>query len=411
MQRLTRIKQLAHTYLVYPGATHTRFEHSLGTLFIADRMCRRFSIDGLKREVIRAASLLHDVGHGPYSHTFENPLSTWNKDKVNQEAITKLFLEHDEELIVPLNGAFTSPKYPYGRVQVDDIYAEVLDVFTEEPENVLARSIVSGTIDADKFDYLLRDSFYTGTTYGIFDRERVLSTLRVVKDPTGEYPALLMKGTQALESFRLARYLLYSQVYQHKTRVIADAMFVRAVEMAKNLFHPRKLQVSKGSKFVEEYKKLDDASVVHTILGGGERKPKSLIQRIRNRKLLKLAVQFKVTDMNQGAFMGLFRNSLRKTKEIEEALARKCNIGEELVFAIQQSDESALKMYHDFGRVAESGDVPLLYLDENGRPQPYEDVSPISVKKEATQLLSIYCPSQCTDEVEDSAKKLLGTGT
>src|SRR5205823_573180 len=143
------------------------------------------------------------------------PLSFWNKRGVKQEEITRLFLEHDEELITPLRGQFRSTKTPRKDLSLPDIYSDVLDIFSSKPSDVLAKSIVSGTIDADKFDYLIRDSFYTGTTYGIFDRERILSVMRIAHEGTLEYPAILKKGVEALESFRLARYLMYTQVYQH----------------------------------------------------------------------------------------------------------------------------------------------------------------------------------------------------
>jgi HD superfamily phosphohydrolase len=412
MQRLTRIKQLSHSYLVYPSATNNRFQHSLGTLFIADRMCGRLNIQGKRREVIRAAALLHDVGHGPFSHTFEGPLSLWNKRKVSQEEVTRLFLEHDPELIQPLSGTFSSPKT--GKtVSLEGIYADVLDVFAgPKAKDVLARGVVSGMIDADKFDYLIRDSYYTGTTYGIFDLERIMSTLTIAREDDGvEYPAIQKKGFEASESFRLARYLLYTQVYQHKTRLIADAMFTRAVELSdNNQVKKDDLILSKGKEFVEAYKLLDDASVVHSILAGPDGPAKSLVLGIRNRKLLKQAAVFEWPQLKQAIIRDFYLEEGRKTSNLESSIASSCGLEKWEVFVQYEDESSALKMYNPFGQVAESGDIPLLVIDERGVPRRYEDFTSLFAAKEAKKMLHVFCPARTRTEVATVAQKKLSKG-
>lgn len=407
MQRLTRIKQLSHTYLVYPGATHTRFEHSLGTMFTADRMCRRFGIEKQRRETIRCAALLHDVGHGPFSHLFEIPLAKWSGEDVSQEEITKLFLLHDQDLIIPLKGDFYSAKESK-HLNLDDIYDGVLDIFNGTlAKDVLARSIVSGTIDADKIDYLIRDSFYTGTTYGIFDVERILATLRVVRESEStEYPVILKKGVESLESFRLARFLLYKQVYQHKTRLIADSMFVRAVEMSDDdQLDKSDLIPSKGKAFVEAYKKLDDGFVIQSILRGSDGPSKSLMTRIRDRKLLKQALELDFSRMKQGIITQIYSHEEdleSLLKEFESTISLACQTDPTYVFVHLEKEDSAIKMYTGFGETAESGDIPLLYLNENKEVRPYEDISPLTLKRGPEENLRIYCPRV----VEEKAKEI-----
>jgi hypothetical protein len=240
----------------------------------------------------------------------------------------------------------------------------------------------------------------------VFDREYDCWDVRTDKDrywvltsPANLYPQKFFPTVDFALSF-----------HQHKTRLIADAMFVRAVEISKDLFRPRLLRISDGSKFVEKYKMLDDYSSVHVILNRGDRVSKSLIERIRNRKLLKLAAQFKLADLNRSSFMGFYRRPEKQIEQIEEELAKKCRVKPEFIFAIYETEDSALKMYSEFGHTAESGDIPLLYLDENGKSQPYEDVSPISVRREPNQILSLYCPADKTEDVASSAKQLLGKG-
>jgi hypothetical protein len=375
-------------------------------------MCSRFGISGPRREVVRAAALLHDVGHGPFSHTFEAPLSVWNKRRISQEEITKLFLEHDPELITPLTGVFKSTKTG-APLNLDNIYNDVLDVFAgPKAKDVLARSVVSGTIDADKFDYLIRDSYYTGTTYGIFDRERILSTLTVAKEDDGvEYPAISKKGFEASESFRLARYLLYTQVYQHKTRLIADSMFTRAVELSDDTqIRKEDLLLSRGKDFVEAYKLLDDASAVHAIMAGPDGPSKSLVLAVRNRKLLKQASVFEWPQLKQAIIRDFYLEEGRKTANLESSIASRCNVDKWQVFVHYEDESSALKMYNPFGQVAESGDIPLLVIDDHGVPRRYEDFSSLIAAREAKKMLHVFCPADVRTSVSALAQKLLTKG-
>ena len=317
-------------------------------------MCRRFGLDKERRETVRCAALLHDVGHGPFSHLFEIPLAKWNKKEISQEEITKIFLQHDNELIVPLKGDFYSVKES-NHLNLANIYDLVLDIFNgTRAKDVLARSIVSGTIDADKIDYLIRDSFYTGTTYGIFDVERILATLRIIKESeTTQYPVILKKGVESLESFRLARFLLYKQVYQHKTRLIADSMFVRAVELSDgDQIDKTNLVPSKGKDFVEAYKKLDDGVVLQSILQGNDGPSKSLITMLRDRKLLKQALELEFPRIKQEILAQIYSredNLDTLLSEFESRISTSCEIDPTYLFVHLEKEDSAIKMYTGFG--------------------------------------------------------------
>ena len=185
VQRLRRIKQLGFDHYVYPGAVHDRFSHSLGVLSVASRMVESLEskgIKGLPKKHIRLAALTHDVGHTPMSHTLEMFLiRAYN---VRHEAYTEAVLE--------------------GRGR------EFIDILREEG---LSHNIISSELDADRMDYLLRDSYYCGVKYGQFDIERVIQGLVAI----GEDLGVLNKARYALQSFVLARFQMYLQVYMHKT--------------------------------------------------------------------------------------------------------------------------------------------------------------------------------------------------
>ena len=153
MQRLRRIKQLACADLIYPSAVHTRFEHSIGTLYVADKMAERIGLDDHQREVIRLASLLHDVGHGPFSHVFDAILSIANQKGVGHEEITVDLIKKVPEVVDILG----------------DSYEDVLMLFEDPEIESVLKEILSSEIDADKLDYLQRDSYHAGVTYGFFE--------------------------------------------------------------------------------------------------------------------------------------------------------------------------------------------------------------------------------------------------
>ncbi|MGC8870771.1 MAG: HD domain-containing protein [Brevinematia bacterium] len=158
--RLTRIKQLAHTYLVYPSAVHTRFEHSIGTYHIAGLMAHKLDFKKEEVENIQLAALLHDIGHGPYSHPFEDVMRYITGDEnFSHKRVGEIVIENESSL---------------KKVLSNERRKRVLEIYNEQS---LASDIISGSLDADKLDYLRRDAYHTGVSYGIFDYERIIRTL------------------------------------------------------------------------------------------------------------------------------------------------------------------------------------------------------------------------------------------
>jgi HD superfamily phosphohydrolase len=209
-QRLRRIKQLGFAYLVFPTAVHTRFEHSLGTMHVASRMGEHLGL-GDELPLLRAAALLHDIGHGPFSHSSELIVEAYLDAK--HEAITAEKVRSDE-VAGPLEAASLD-------------VGEVVALATGQAKGVLG-ALVSSELDADILDYMLRDSYYTGVAFGTVDLERIVSSLEV----WGDRLVLSGKGQYNAESLLVARYLMWPVVYLHHTECVADAMLVRAMVRA-----------------------------------------------------------------------------------------------------------------------------------------------------------------------------------
>ena len=359
-RRLHRIKQLSHAYLVYPSALHTRFEHSIGVAHIAGRMCDELKID-TEKEIIRQAALLHDIGHGPFSHLFENVLKKINPGIGSiHEEITKLMIQDDSEICGILGP---------DREEV----VKILDSKTREKKlkhSTLHSDIVSGNLDADKMDYLRRDSYFLGVHYGMFDLERIIHTLRPTPDT---YPALGIdsKGKDVIESYRLARHLMHTQVYEHHTRIAADQMFLQALDIAihdEGIIDPDTLKLT-SSEFLGYYKKMDDASIYELIAKNPvAKKSKDMLNKIRHRRLLKRACQFTGADIDPGTRKYLFQAEQSDLDDIAKKVADALKIpSHEIIF---YRSKISLKLYNK--------DDILLVM--GNKTHGLGQVSPISAK-------------------------------
>jgi hypothetical protein len=217
MQRLRRIRQLGLASLSFQGAEHSRFTHSLGVMWIATRilgqLAKEWPISQMQATAVRCAALLHDVGHGPFSHIFEVFLGmsheTWTR---------RIILSAGSEVHRVLR-AF-SPDLP----------RKVAGIIEGQGTPPFLSQIISSQLDADRFDYLLRDSAMTGVKYGVFDFERLLKVLRL--DPRGKRIVVSQNGIHPVEKYLQARYHMYSQVYQHKTVRAAETMLALTLRRA-----------------------------------------------------------------------------------------------------------------------------------------------------------------------------------
>ena len=244
-QRLRHIHQLAMTYLVYPGATHRRFEHSLGVMELASRIfdvithpanmndeirdiLPEISTDDKRvywRRIVRMAALCHDIGHLPFSHAAEKELlpDGWDHERLTRALISSAEMKKIWKSGQPRLDHELIEKLAVGPRNASDL------TFTDG-ETVLAEIIVGDAFGADRMDYLLRDSHHAGVAYGRFDHHRLIDTLRILpkaeedRETRSRHPALGMEegGVQSAEALVIARYFMYSQVYFHRVRRICD---------------------------------------------------------------------------------------------------------------------------------------------------------------------------------------------
>jgi HD superfamily phosphohydrolase len=243
-QRLRRVRQLAWTDQVYPGAMHTRFEHSLGVMHVATAMFEgivnssrdvlerelTFDAAGLERDriLVRLTALLHDVGHSPFSHAGEElfpPISAEDGQRYEHESYSAAIIREKLRDAIeqhPLNGNY--------KIGADEI-ANLLEGSSESERSMVWRDIITGQMDADRADYLLRDSLHAGVQYGRFDWRRLIGCLVLVRSDEGLGYRLGVTegGLHAAESLVLARYFMFTQVYFHKTRVAYDHHLQKAL--------------------------------------------------------------------------------------------------------------------------------------------------------------------------------------
>ena len=327
-QRLRYVRQLGWAYLVYPGATHARFEHALGAYHLAGLTLRLLDergdlrgVDPTEGAIVRAAALLHDVGHYPFSHALE-----------------EIGAPHHEEVARPL--------ITTGQV------AEVLRTLAPDaPERVFAlirgksnsplQGLVSGSLDLDKIEYLKRDALMCGVPYGEIDVDRLMNALTVVHDASGRgaHIGVMEKGLSALESLLFAKYQMYRNVYWHHAVRSATAMYKRLVEDAlaghveadSGAAHRGAAQggtaVAGGSAAsaplervleVRELSFLTDESLLHTL---EQRAPSPLLDALRNRRLYKRAFECPAAelDSDMGEWIATDR---KRAVEVENLLAK-----------------------------------------------------------------------------------------
>jgi HD superfamily phosphohydrolase len=296
-QRLRRIQQMALAQLVYPGAVHTRLHHSLGAYHL---MCNAINelrdkgieISAEEAQAAKAAILMHDIGHGPYSHGLENVLLKG----VHHEALSLLIMNQlNADPNPALNGQLTM----------------AIQIFTNQYPKTFLHQLISGQLDVDRLDYLSRDSFFTGVSEGVVGHERILKMLNVKNN------ILLVeeKGVNSVEKFLVSRRLMYWQVYRHKTVIAAENMLVKIIQRAKQLTKAKDSTIAIGgildyflsNEFtaIEQidltaYCQLDDTDIMYAIKKWQTHSDpilSLLCNRLLNRKIYKCQLQSEpITD-------------------------------------------------------------------------------------------------------------------
>jgi HD superfamily phosphohydrolase len=287
LQRLRGIRQLALASLVYHGALHARFDHTLGVTHVARLMGERLKLTEEELRLVTLAGLLHDIGHGPFSHVSEASLDRYgDRTKVSpdqqehktHEAVTAEFIRTDPDLC---------DLFP------DAMREQVIRLLGKWEGRPVLKQILSGPLDADKQDYLLRDSYFCGVQYGHYDLHQLHRSL-VLPEPGAEL-MIDEDGVHAVEQFVLAKYYMTRNVYRHRVRLITDQMITRAVRLgieSDRLPEMAGLYSFDGSaEFIANYREWDDARFLETFCPVAASPPGaksgSMLRRLRDRKLLK----------------------------------------------------------------------------------------------------------------------------
>ena len=321
MLRLRYVRQLGPAHLVYPGATHTRFEHCIGTNFLAQKSIRvvnycddldtacflPFSrlLDEYHQKLFRAAALLHDVGHPPTSHTIEYALHAW---------VGLDHLDLGEYLI--LNSGLTDV------LKQNDIEPiQVVDIFrrrSTDPIKKLLSEFLDHPLDIDKTDYLIRDAHFSGVQLGIFPAERVMLTNRVVRNREGQYiRAFMLKAIHSLEALILSRNWMFSDLYLHHTVRLAEAMISKAT-----YFRMKEEGLSKN-ECIGLFTRMTDGDLFRWLEGSEIDFVKEYAARIRYRKLFKVVLSRPLASFEKSTyeqFQEMFHN-IPKLVEAEDELS------------------------------------------------------------------------------------------
>ncbi len=377
-QRLRRIKQLSGAHLTYPAAQHTRFEHSLGVMHIASQAGYVLKEKGILKsheiKILRLAGLLHDIGHGPFSHLFEEIIQ---QKKISHEDFGKaIILKSEIGDTLTKNGfdkkfitkvAFGESKYQY------------------------LNEIISGTLSADMMDYLLRDGYFTGAEHAKIDHKRLTQSLDVHKKKL----ALERSALYSFESMMYSRYQMFKAVYFHKTVRAAEVMMIEALRLSDDEYGFTSFNINEFVKLTDEY----ILSLLLSSKSSKLRKARQLAEDYQNRKLLKCVYERIFTSKT------LLEQI--KTDEIRYSLSKKSKVDENKIYV----DSSVTPSIPFTPTKTESKQI-ILITHENGKAQaqelPISKIPVVSAISGFMNILRVYTPQKNRKKVEIAAKSILG---
>lgn len=409
MQRLRRIKQLGLSHLVFPGADHSRFAHSIGVMHMTRRFLDRVDrvlhvpITPIQKTAVLAASLLHDVGHGPFSHAFEK-ITGENHEHRTLEVIQDSTTEVNQRL------------REYTEVDLPKMLAAFFAEDAEEnpadlPIPPFLTDIVSSQLDADRFDYLLRDSYASGTDYGRFDADWLLQNLFFNSDRGRFY--LGYKAMLQAEQYVFARYHMYRSVYFHKTTRAAEVMLRLLFQRFKALLDAKNTDRSKHGivpgaphavvlafsqrMTLGEYLALDDHTMsefLKACAGSKDKTLRELARGLLDRRL------FKATDAT-GIVSTNVANFTEKAKEIIE----EAGFDRDFAFADDAPGDIAYKLYNP----ESSNPATEIYVETHAGQQKELSIESDNVRQltKGYTLVRFYYPEEVRDRIHQEAEPLL----
>lgn len=322
-QRLRDIKQLWPVNLIYPGAVHTRFEHSIGVCHIAGQIAKNIDLTEEEQQTIRLAALLHDIGHGPFSHVSEDAFKKVNDDElsINEQLLRKHVKPIDSNK--PKKHEIVSIEtikdiLPRLKECNPDLIINIINLLekTKGTDFGTLYSIISGPIDSDKMDYLLRDSYYCGVEYGKYDLRRLINSFSC----EGKFSRDIVvedDDVNAIEQFALARYYLYQQVTTHKTTFKAETLFSRAIMMG---VQEDLREVCKYYKEANSWIDIRDSDIYNWIrIYSGSQLSKMLSLLLNGRKIPKILYEKEIEGLNDQIKSKTF-------KEVENLVISELNL-------------------------------------------------------------------------------------
>lgn len=385
-QRLRRIRQLGASYLTFHGAEHSRFSHSLGVYEITRKIISQFERNGYsdwpqeERLLSLCASLLHDVGHGPFSHSIEEVFHT------HHEQWTCEIIVGDTEINRVLREV--SPDFP----------EQVASVIRKTYDKPIVVSLVSSQMDADRMDYLLRDAYFTGVNYGTFDLDRILRVLR----PYQGKIVVKESGMHAVEDYLMSRYQMYWQVYFHpvtrSSEIVLRQIFRRASELNRDGYAfgfmlPPIAHLIEGTLNLSDYLMLDEA-LVQTAFRQWEHEPDELLSNLCNRFLNRQLYKYTPLEHKDEAWLMNVREEWRSI-----------GLNPDYHLEVDTPYDSPYDIYKPELLPGSSGKLPILLLDDR------EQLTEISVKSDIIRSIAgihrgKYCIYYPEDEVRKHADKL-----
>ena len=380
LQRLRRLRQLAGSEYVYPGANHTRFEHSLGVMFLAGLYAESLGLDSEKRQIARIAGLLHDIGHGPFSHIFEHILI--NRLNKTHEDITMWIVEKTEIADVLKDYGY-NPK---------EIAKRAIGKLNKRDELYMDQ-IIRSSIDADKMDFIIRDNFHTGAGYGDVDIFRIIYTSKIYEGNI----MVNMTALSALEVFLISRVQSFRNIYFHKVSRAAQIMLSKAMDLA-----AEDLGLA-DFKTPEDYLKWDDYVLWTKLLENEKSSP--VIKDLQKRNMLKVAYELFLYQPS-GYMSKLFTTSQIR-KQITQEIAEKAKISEEDV-VIDVPSLPSVPYQHSI--TLRPMDIPI-YKEENGKILYFsiDEVSEIiKLIKGFMNIIRVYTKREYREKVRKAAEKILG---
>ena len=377
-QRLRRIRQLSGAHLIYPGAQHTRFEHSLGVMHIASMAGHALNEKGIVSsdniQNLRFAGLLHDIGHGPFSHLFEELLQ---KRKISHEDIGRdIILKTQIGDLISANGF--NKKF-------------ITELAFGDSKFQFMNEIISGALSADIMDYLLRDGYFTGAEHAKIDHNRLTYSLDVYKNKL----ALEKSALVNFETMMISRYQMFKAVYFHKTVRAGEVMLLESMYLAEE-------ELGLSSTSLNEYLKLTDEVILSKLLNLPERNSK-----------LRIAKKIATDYLNRNLFKSVFEVSVtgnaitkKRMQSIREEVSKKSKVDINEIF-VDSSNTPSIPLSPS---KKESKSIIILERDgvkTTAKEMPISDIRLVSVMSGFMKILRVYTPVKNRKKVEIAAKSIL----